>query len=80
MQQDSHRLLSLDVMRGFALLGILIMNIQSFSMPGAAYINPAAFGNFVGINKLVWVFSHMLADLKFMTLFSIFFGAGVLID
>ena len=27
------RIISLDVLRGFALLGILVMNIQSFSMP-----------------------------------------------
>jgi len=33
---------SIDVLRGFAVLGILIMNIQSFSMIGAAYLNPYA--------------------------------------
>ena len=39
------RIVSLDVLRGFAVLGILIMNIQTFSMIGAAYINPTAFGD-----------------------------------
>jgi uncharacterized protein len=34
------RIVSLDVLRGFAILGILVMNIQSFSMIGAAYLNP----------------------------------------
>ncbi len=34
------RIISLDILRGVAVLGILIMNIQSFSMPSAAYINP----------------------------------------
>ena len=29
----SQRIVALDVLRGFALLGILIMNIQAFSMP-----------------------------------------------
>ena len=38
------RIRSLDLLRGFALLGILIMNIQFFSMVGAAYFNPMAFG------------------------------------
>ena len=79
MPQSENRLASLDVMRGFAMLGILIMNIQSFSMPGAAYINPMAYGDMTGINELVWIFSHVFADLKFMTLFSILFGAGVIL-
>ncbi len=71
------RIQSLDVLRGFALLGILIMNVQSFSMPGAAYLNPTAWGDLTGINLAVWLASHVLADGKFMTLFSILFGAGV---
>lgn len=35
---QQERILSLDVLRGFTILGILIMNIQSFSMPGASYL------------------------------------------
>jgi uncharacterized protein len=73
------RILSLDVLRGFAVLGILVMNIQSFSMPSAAYINPTAYGNLEGINLWVWILSHLLAAEKFMTLFSMLFGAGVLL-
>jgi uncharacterized protein len=77
--QPTERIVSLDVLRGFAVLGILIMNIQSFSMIGAAYLNPTAYGNFEGANKWVWIVSHVLADMKFMTLFSILFGAGVVL-
>jgi uncharacterized protein len=73
----SERLMSLDVLRGFAVLGILIMNIQSFSMIEAAYINPAAYGDLTGLNKLIWILSHLFADQKFMTIFSIMFGAGI---
>jgi len=73
------RLVAMDVLRGFALLGILLMNIQSFSMPGAAYLNPTAFGDLTGINLAVWLFSHICADQKFLSLFSILFGAGVLL-
>jgi len=36
------RIQSIDVMRGVALLGILAMNIQDFSMIGQAYLNPTA--------------------------------------
>lgn len=75
----SDRILSLDVLRGIAVLGILIMNIQSFSMIGAAYINPMAFGDLTGINKWVWIVSHLVASEKFMSIFSILFGAGILL-
>lgn len=71
------RIPALDVLRGVAVLGILIMNIQSFSMVDAAYLNPAAYGNLDGVNRWVWFLSHVLADQKFMTLFCLLFGAGV---
>lgn len=75
--RSAERIVSLDVLRGFALLGILIMNIQSFSMPGAAYLNPTAYGDLGGANLWTWVASHVLADQKFMSIFSMLFGAGV---
>ena len=53
------------------------MNIQSFAMPSAAYTNPTAYGDLTGVNLLTWVGSHLLVDQKFMTLFSLLFGAGV---
>jgi len=52
------------------------MNIQSFSMPFAAYINPTAFGDFTGINFRVWQLGRLFADQKFMTIFSLLFGAS----
>ena len=71
------RIASLDVLRGFALLGILVMNIQLFAMPAAAYQNPAAFGDLTGINLGVWAFAHVFFSQKFLSLFSMLFGAGV---
>lgn len=73
------RIQSLDILRGVAVLGILIMNIQSFSMISAAYINPTAFGDLTGINKATWIISHFLADQKFMAIFSMLFGAGIIL-
>ncbi len=46
------RITALDVLRGFAVLGILLMNIQSFSMIMAAYMNPTAYGNLQGVEPL----------------------------
>lgn len=76
--EKQSRIVSLDVIRGFAILGILLMNIQSFSMIGQAYLNPMAYGDMNGLNKWVWVFSHVFADQKFMTIFSMLFGASTI--
>lgn len=75
----AERIKSLDVLRGFAVLGILIMNIQSYSMIEAAYFNPTAWGDLTGLNKWVWILSHIFGDQKFMTIFSILFGAGIIL-
>jgi uncharacterized protein len=76
---DKERIVSIDVLRGFALLGILPMNIQYFSMISAAYTNPTAYGDLHGFNFLVWFVCHVLADEKFMTIFSMLFGAGIVL-
>jgi uncharacterized protein len=76
---EKERIVSIDVLRGFALLGILPMNIQGFSMISAAYFNPTAYGDLHGANYWVWFLSHVLADEKFMTIFSMLFGAGILL-
>ncbi|MFQ5512309.1 MAG: DUF418 domain-containing protein [Candidatus Krumholzibacteriia bacterium] len=75
----SERIASLDVLRGFAVLGILIVNIQSFAMIDAAYFNPSAWGSMEGSNGVVAAMTHILADQKFMTLFAMLFGAGVVL-
>jgi uncharacterized protein len=77
--QPSERIIAIDVLRGVALLGILIMNIQAFAMIFAAYLNPTAYGDLTGVNYLVWLLGHLLADQKFMTIFAMLFGAGVVL-
>lgn len=73
------RILALDALRGFALLGILVINIQSFAMPMAAYMNPTVWGDLTGLNRWVWALSHVLTDQKMMTIFSLLFGAGIVL-
>jgi len=48
-------------------------------MPSWAYLNPTAYGDLTGINKMVWIASFILGDSKFMTIFSILSGAGVIL-
>ena len=76
---DQERIFCIDVLRGFALLGILPMNIQSFAMISAAYWNPTAYGDLHGANLWVWLLTHVLADSKFVTIFSMLFGAGIVL-
>jgi len=73
------RIDSIDVLRGVALLGILVMNIQLLAMPQAAYFHPPAYGDLTGANLCVWITGRMLADQKFMTIFSMLFGAGIVL-
>ena len=74
-----NRIVSLDILRGFAILGILIMNIVSFSMVSANYSNPIAEGSIEGIDKLAFIFGELFANQKFISLFSILFGASILL-
>ena len=76
---ETTRIDAIDILRGVALLGILLMNIQSFAMPRAAYSNPIAYGDLEGANLYVWVASRMLAEQKFMAIFSMLFGAGIVL-
>ncbi len=75
----SDRINSLDVLRGFAVLGILVMNIQIFAMPSATYLNPTVWGSLSGVDGAVWYLSHLFTDQKMMALFSMLFGAGIIL-
>lgn len=77
--KEKERIVTIDVLRGFAILCILPMNIQSFSMVLDAYFNPMAYGDLHGANFWVWLLSHVLVDEKFMTIFAMLFGAGILL-
>ena len=52
------------------MLGILLMNIRLFGMPYAAYFNPTAYGDLAGVNQFIFWFGAVMADQKFMTIFS----------
>jgi uncharacterized protein len=77
--EEGGRIAAIDVLRGAAVLGILLMNIQSFSMISSAYMNPTAYGDLSSFNAWIWAFCRLFADQKFMTLFSMLFGAGIVL-
>lgn len=76
---QTERLTSIDVLRGFALLGILVMNIQSFGLIGAKYMNPMAQGPLEGSAYWIWWVGHVFFDTKMMAIFSMLFGAGIVL-
>lgn len=77
MQTDRH--FSLDALRGFAVMGILLMNIIAFSMPMSAYVNPAAWGGTSAADMISWAIAFIVIDGKMRGLFSILFGASMLL-
>ena len=75
----NERFVSIDVLRGVAVLGILVMNIYAFAMPFIAYTNPLAMGGLEAHNVGTWFFTHILFDQKFLSIFAMLFGAGLVV-
>ena len=73
------RIATLDFVRGVAVMGILLMNIQAFAMPEAAYANPRAYGSWHSADLLAWWVEAVLVDGKMRGLFSWLFGASLLL-
>ena len=71
------RNVTLDFVRGVAILGILLLNISAFGLPKAAYLNPAWYGAITPQDAWTWAFLDLLAQVKFLTLFALLFGAGL---
>lgn len=71
----AERIEAMDVLRGFALLGILLMNIEGFVGPVMASgtgLDPAL----AGMDRTVDLLVYVLVQGKFYTLFSLLFGMG----
>lgn len=66
--EDGNRIAFLDVLRGVALFGILLVNVFSF---GADY--PAWSGV---ADQLMWQVKHVVFETKFWMLYSLLFGMG----
>ena len=77
--REPDRILTLDAVRGVAVMGILLMNIVGFAMPDAAYANPYAYGGHGSADFAVWLANYVLIDGKMRGLFSLLFGASLLL-
>lgn len=73
------RIESLDVLRGIAVLGILMMNIAGFGLLPQAYGNPLADGGADGANLLAYNVMTVLFEGTMRGIFSLLFGASIVL-
>ncbi|MET0270858.1 MAG: DUF418 domain-containing protein [Sphingomonas sp.] len=73
------RLVAIDAVRGFAVLGILTMNIVAMGLPMYAYTDPHHYGGASGADLIAWGLAYVLADGKMRALFTMLFGASLVL-
>jgi uncharacterized protein len=75
--QQSERISILDSLRGFAILGILLMNIPGFAIPLQGH-DPSLL-NETGLNYYLWYIVVLVPHGTQRALFSMLFGAGIIL-
>ena len=75
---EASRINSLDFVRGVALLGILLMNINGMGLP-YSYEDPSILGHDTGWNLRIWIVNELLFEGTMRGLFSMLFGAGIIL-
>jgi len=73
------RYISIDAVRGFAVLGILLMNIVGMGLPAFAYLDPTYAGGSTGADLWTWALNNVLTDGKMRALFTMLFGASTVL-
>jgi uncharacterized protein len=76
---QSERIGIIDSLRGFAILGILLMNIPYFGLPDPATTDVLPMHEVGTINERVWYGILLVFDGTQRAIFSMLFGAGVLL-
>lgn len=76
--EAEQRIKTLDVLRGLAILGILAVNAPFFSAPWQTAVNPTLEPLAINdANAWSWFVPHVFFEVKFITLFSLLFGASL---
>lgn len=75
---EAERAPVMDALRGFAVLGILAMNIPGFAFPEHDFWDPRV-GGFTGLDRAAWYVNRLVFDMKMQSLFSMLFGAGLVV-
>jgi uncharacterized protein len=74
----AERIAAMDITRGIALLGILLMNIVGMGLY-KAYSDPTNNGGATGWNLNVWWMNNLFFEGTMRGMFSMLFGAGILL-
>ncbi|MHC4126644.1 MAG: DUF418 domain-containing protein [Planctomycetota bacterium] len=78
--RETDRIITLDVLRGFAVLGILFVNMPFFSMPLALATGTEGLADAPVLDEMSWALVETLVTYKFLSLFSLLFGAGLVVQ
>ena len=73
------RIVTLDLVRGVAVMGIFAVNVIGMSMIDAAYLNPTAPRGWDTADVSLWLVNYVFVDGKMRSLFSMLFGASMLL-
>lgn len=74
------RIHSLDLIRGVAILGILLMNVMSMAGPDMSYYVPDWYGGAGFLEHGIYILQSLFVESRFMSLFSMLFGVGLVIQ
>jgi uncharacterized protein len=77
--KEQNRIKAIDILRGVALLGILLMNIAGMGLPEPAYFDPSGYGGDTGWNLRVFFINSLFFEGTMRGIFSMLFGAGVIL-
>lgn len=75
----TERIATLDILRGVAVMGILLANLPAFALPHPAYFAPRAWGGNAPADLVTWFGTFVLVEGKMRGLFSLLFGASMLL-
>lgn len=78
--REPERIHALDVLRGFAIFGIFMVNIAFFSMPLAKLIDPSLLADATAGDQVAHAVMRTLFEYKFVSLFSMLFGIGLIVQ
>lgn len=77
--KKAERVASLDILRGIAVLGILMMNITAFGLLPQAYLNPLVEGGAAGADRVAYAIISVGFEGTMRGIFSLLFGASIVL-